>query len=872
MKIKTNTILIFILLGVASSFAQTKTYTTQKLIEQSPTIDGYFNEEMWQQGKWAEGFFQNSPNNGSTPSQKTVFKIYYNNDYLYVAIKAYDTEPDKIEQRLSRRDGMTGDRITIEIDSYYDKRTSFMFGVNAAGVKNDGIIVREDGYPDLTTDPIWFVKTQVVADGWQAEMKIPVSQLRFNDDYEKKWGLQVVRYFFRNQEYDTWQNVPDSLSGWVRNYGELNGIIDLKAKKVIELAPYVLGKVKRYEKEDGNPFADGQDFGFDAGLDGKIGISNDFTIDFAINPDFGQVEADPSQLNLTAYETYYQEKRPFFLEGRNITSFNLGFGLTFDNLFYSRRIGRTPQGHPTLQKGEYVNIPQKTRILGAVKLTGKTKNGWSVGIIESFTNNEKAKVDNNGAIHKESVEPYTNYFLARVQKDINKGNTIIGGIVTNVYRFINSKNLEFLNTTATTAGIDFQQFFSNKKYYFQALLAQSYITGSQEAMMFQQLSSQRYYQRPNNGYTSPDTNRTSLSGNSGSFKFAKQINTGFTYGSYITWRSPGFEANDIGYLHKAGYIYGDSWVGYAITKPFSIFRRISIESDFGYTFDWMGNNTMLYADNKGYLTFKNLWGFNYHIAHTFNITNNTLLRGGPGIKLPSFWEYKLRISTNPTKKIAGYLSYWQADYDNKSGENHEISGLVSYRPFNALKISLSAKYGDYFNELQYVSEKQMDNEPRYIFGAMDRETLYFTLRIDYNITPEFTIQYYGSPYISSGLYDNFNKITNPMAQNYNSRFHVFGPSEISYSAPDEIYNISENGTGQTDYSFYNPDFNFKQFRSNFVLRWEYRAGSAIYLVWSQSRTGIDYNGDFNYGKDIQNLFKISPTDVVMLKFSYRFIK
>ncbi len=869
--VKRNISLLVMVFGVITLFAQPKIYTTQKLIGNAPDIDGYLDEAIWQQGLWEGKFYQNSPNNGETPSQQTSFKIYYDDDNIYVAIKSYDTKPDKIERRLSRRDGMTGDRIAIEFDSYYDKRTSFMFGVNAAGVKNDGIIVRDDGYPDLTADPIWFVKTQIVADGWQAEMKIPVSQLRFNNDDDKVWGLQIVRYFFRNQEYDTWQNVPDSLSGWVRNYGKLYGIKNLKPKKVAELAPYILGKAENYKKEEGNPFAKGREFGIDAGLDGKIGISNDFTLDIAINPDFGQVEADPSQLNLTAYETYYQEKRPFFLEGRNITSYNLGFGFTFDNLFYSRRIGRPPQGYTTLQEGEYVNIPERTKILGAIKLTGKTKKGWSLAIVESFTNNEKAQINNNGDVREESVEPYTNYFLARVQKDINKGNTIIGGIITNVYRDINSANLEFLNTTASAAGLDFQQFLNHKKHVLRVNYSQSYISGSKEAMLYQQLSSRRYYQRPDNNSVSLDTNITSLAGSSGTIQFAKEVNTGFTYGTFFTYRSSGFEANDLGYLQLASYLYGDSYIGYAITKPFSIFRRMSFESDMSYYFDWDGNVTRLYADNKGYISFRNFWNFNYHFARTFNITKNTLLRGGPAIKLPSFWEYQFSLSTNNTKKLVGTIAWWHAIHDEDSGINYELSGQINYRPINSLNISVYAKYGDYFNELQYVSEEAVGQEARYVFGSLNRETLFFALRIDFNISPEFTLQYYGSPYISGGLYNDFKRIDDPLANQYIDRFHTYEPNEISYSDANEIYSVSENANGSTDYSFYNPDFNFKQFRSNFVMRWEYRAGSAFYLVWSQSRTGIDYYGEFEYGKDIQNLFKVFPTDVLMLKFSYRFM-
>ncbi len=865
-------ILNLTLVSCGSIFSQTRGYTTLRIYSSPPIIDGLFDDSAWRNADWEGSFFQNSPNNGAEPTDATAFKILYDNDFIYVALKAFVSDPNSIEKRMTRRDGMSGDRLTIEFDSYFDKRTSYMFGVNAAGVKNDGIIVREDGYPDLTTDPIWYVKTAKVRDGWQAEMKIPISQLRFNDDNEKVWGLQVVKFTFWNQEYDTWQNVPDSLSGWVRNYGELHGIKDLKAKKTVELAPYVLGKVEDPINQSENLKQSNTPIGLDAGIDGKIGISNDFTLDFAINPDFGQVEADPSRLNLTAYETYYQEKRPFFMEGKNITDYKINTGSNNqDNLFYSRRIGRSPQGYPVISDGETLTMPERTRILGALKLTGKTRNGLSVGILESFTNNENADIAQNGTSRKESVEPFTNYFLTRVQKDINQGNTLIGGMITNVLRDNNSESVNFLTKTATTAGADFTQFFRNKKYFMQANIATSRITGSEEAILFQQLSSRRYFQRPDAEHLSLNPAQISLAGNSGSLKFAKQVNSGLTYGSSFSGKSPGFETNDIGYLNKTGYFFGESWLGYAITKPFSIFRRVSLDGTMGYEFDWSGRNSLLTFDSKTSLDFTNLWSLDVQFARSFNITDNSLLRGGPGIKMPGIWEYQFRLSSNRTKRIFASVGAWQAFHDENSARNHELTGSLSYRPFDMLSIALAAKYGNYYNDLQYVRSTTINNDPRYIFGTLDRETLYFTFRVDYNISPEFTIQFYGSPYLSGGLYSDYKKITNSKDETYTNRFRGFDTNEISYSSDLDQYQVNEAGLDFANYSFHDPNFNFREFRSNLVLRWEYRAGSTVYLVWSQSRTGMSYEGDFSLSDDFSNLFNIHPSDVVMLKFSYRFI-
>jgi hypothetical protein len=630
--------------------AQTQNYKTKRVDATVPRIDGMLDDKCWEHGIWGANFTQNSPDNGAKPSQETEFKVLYDNNFLYVAVKAYDAEPEKIDIRMARRDGMVGDRIAIEFDSYNDKRTSFMFGVNSAGVKNDGIVTRQDGLPDLTTDFIYDVKTQITNYGWNAEMKIPLSQLRFSKNKEQAWGFQVVRFFFRNQEYDTWQHVPDSISGWVRNYGVLHGISNIEPKRQIEIAPYGLTKIELYEKEVDNPFSDGSDIGFDVGVDGKIGITNDLTLDFAINPDFGQVEADPSNVNLTVFETFYTEKRPFFIEGKNITDFKLNIA-TSDNLFYSRRIGRVPQGYPLISDGEYVDMPDRTRILGAIKLTGKTQKGWSIGIIENVTNKEVAKIDNDGEQRNETVEPFTNYFLARMQKDINQGNTIIGGIFTSVYRDLENVNEAYLNKSATTAGLDFKQYFKNKKYSLTANIEASRITGSKDAILGQQLSSRRYFQRPDASHLSIDTTLTSLSGHAGTLMFEKMTMNGFNYGGIVSWRSPGFETNDIGYLKKADYIFNDVWAEYIISKPFSIFRRVQLNADISSIWNFGATNNLYSINTYGYIEFKNLWTFEGSLSRNGNNVSNYYLRGGPAMRFDGNFEYLLMMHSSRTKKI-----------------------------------------------------------------------------------------------------------------------------------------------------------------------------------------------------------------------------
>ncbi len=505
---KKLTALLILLLTITSLWGQTtkKRYKIERT-DTPPSIDAILDDAAWEKGNWSGDFWQFEPYDNLPPSQPTEFKLLYDDSFIYFAVKCYDSSPDSIINRMTRRDNVEGDFVGVMFDSYHDLRTSFSFFVSSSGVKMDIIHSSNGQSEDPTWDPIWMVKTQIYDWGWVAEAKIPFTQLRFNSSSREVWGFEVTRMIYRFNEMSIWNPIPNTAPGFVHMFGELDGLQGVKPRKQLDLTPFVVAGFDKYEKEDGNPFATGFDFKRNIGLDGKIGITNNLTLDFTISPDFGQVEADPSEVNLSAFETFYEEKRPFFIEGKNITSFKTGIGdgdIGNDNLFYSRRIGRRPWGYPDLNSGEYADVPTQTSIIGAAKLTGKTENGWSIGVIESVAAEEFAKIDNNGTVRKESVEPLTNYFVARLQKDANKGNTIIGGMYTNTLRDLDTVSVDYLHKTAHTGGIDFSQFFKDKNYVFQANMAVSKVYGSEEAIDRTQKSSRRYFQRPDNDYVDYD--------------------------------------------------------------------------------------------------------------------------------------------------------------------------------------------------------------------------------------------------------------------------------------------------------------------------------------------------------------------------------
>ncbi len=403
--------------------------------DNSPLIDGIIDDAIWDAVPWAENFTVHNPNNGEKPKRQTKFKIIYDEKNLYAAFKCYHEDPSNIENRLSRRDNFPGDWVEINIDSYFDKSTAFSFTTSVSGVKGDEFITGNGSNWDTNWNPIWFAETNIDDEGWTAEVKIPMSQLRFGEKEEHVWGFNVMRRDFGSDERSTWQWIPQNVSGWVSNFGEMHGIKGIQLIKQLELQPFVVAGIETFEKVEGNPFADGTNTRLNFGLDGKYGLTSDLTLDFTINPDFGQVEADPSALTLDGFRIFFGERRPFFVENANLFEFSVsrleaGGPFGNDNLFYSRRIGSSPKGNISVPSGVYLDQPDFTTILGSVKVSGKTKDGWSISLLESVTAEESAKIDNQGEKSSEIVEPLTNYFVAGLAKDFREGATRIGAKLT----------------------------------------------------------------------------------------------------------------------------------------------------------------------------------------------------------------------------------------------------------------------------------------------------------------------------------------------------------------------------------------------------------------------------------------------------------
>ena len=550
-----------------------------------------------------------------------------------------------------------------------------------------------------------------------------------------------------------------------------------------------------------------------------------------------------------------------------------GGPLSSDNLFYSRRIGRSPHLYPDTDDDEYVKSPSNTTILGAFKITGKTRSGWSLGVLESITQREIAEIDSSGYRHTEPVEPLTNYSLVRIQKDMNEGNTRIGGMLTATNRQLDDPVLQKLRTSAYTGGFDFNHQWKDKTYYITLQTIFSHVSGTKESMIETQISAPRYFQRPGAPHLKVDSSLTSLTGFGGTLTGGRAGNSKWPFLIWVTWRSPSLELNDLGYLYNPDIIQEVFWVGYQNYEPFSIFRQLflNFKQWYGCTFGpeklYFGGNFEVNAN------FKNYWHATIGISYDTRNASPADLRGGPMLFYSPVINLYYNFSTDSRKKLV--LS---AAANHNIGTDSQFNYMnfstgISWRVNKALKIELSPNVVYFKNNIAYVENVEDSLAMlHYIMGTLKQIETSLTMRLTYNITPDFTVQYYGMPFVSAGDYSRYKYILDPSARRFTGRFNNFLPEQITtlYDGDDLSYSISLNDDGIEDYNFGNPDFNSFQYRSNLVARWEYLPGSTVYLVWSFTQNRYKNEGDYSFVDDMGEIFRVHPHNVFLIKLSYRF--
>lgn len=846
-------------------------YRTDEAIK----LDGVLDEKVWQKPGYSD-FVQSDPIDGSEPTEKTVVWIAYDDNSLYVAAHLLDSEPEKIVSRLGRRDDFVeSDWFRFAVDPYYDRLTGFRFGVNPAGSITDETLFN-DSWCDYTWDGVWEWSARIDEQGWAVEIRIPYNQLRFPKKDEYIWGVNFRRSIKRKNEVDNFVWIPKEERGYVSHFAKLVGIKDINPGRHIELFPYAVGQAEYSPGEDGNPFDTGKKHFGSTGFDLKVGLRSNLTLDATINPDFGQVEVDPAVINLSAYETYYQEKRPFFIEGRNIFRFGYGGATSmssFDwgnpDFFYSRRIGRTPQGD--VAEDGYANIPDRTTILGAAKLSGKIANGWNIGFLNALTAREYAKINTDGERFQEEVEPFSYYGLLRAQKEFNNGNQGFGFITTSVVRDLGTENLkDTLNSNAFSFGFDGWTFLDkNKTWVISGWMGRTQVAGSPTAITDLQKSSLHYYQRPDAPHVELDETATSLGGWAGRININKEKGN-FLFNAAFGAISPGFDTNDLGFQWSADVINSHIMLGYASYHPGKIFRNywvaVATHRNYDFTGNKVGEGYYFFAEPQ----FLNYWGFFLLVGYYPQTWDNDLTRGGPLVINPSFKFARLSIfSDNRKPLVLSINSNW---FNFASGSyNWDAEVTLRWKPKSNISLSIGPSYRFRYSVAQWVDlfDDSLMTETygtRYVFADIGQKTLTNVVRLNWTFTPTLSFQLYMQILMATGDYDRFKELARPRSYDFNQ----FGQGQSTISYSDDEYTVDPDGPGLAPaFIFENPDFNFKSLRGTAVLRWEYMPGSTLYFVWTQNRCDEANPGDFRLGRDLRDLFNAHGDNVFLVKISYR---
>ncbi len=806
-----------------------------------PVLDGKDDDPVWALAPLITGFKEVRPSEDAEPRQKTAARVAFDARNLYVFVRAYDTAPDSIIKLLSRRDVQTAsDQIIVMVDSYHDRRTGYEFAVNPVGVKAD-YAVYNDGNEDGAWDGVWDAATQVDSLGWTAEFRIPLSQLRYPVGSTRTFGFLIWRSIQRYTSQMSWPLIRQSRNGFVSQWGELHGLSDLAPPRRAELTPYVVAKSEPIANQ-----ADGFDRhnGANVGADLKYRLASNLTLDATINPDFGQVEADPSVLNLTAFETQFEERRPFFIEGRGLFNFDVNcnqVNCSGEGLFYSRRIGRPPQ----LTQFSSEASAKSTTIIGAAKITGRLPGGIGLGVLNAVTDHETGP-------GKATIEPYTNYSVVRLNQDHSGGKGSIGLMFTGVNRSLDQWSRTDLHRSAYVGALNFRQQLFNSRYEVAGNLDFSRVAGSSEAIAQTQTSAVHFYQRPD-GDLDFDSTRTSLSGSAQELSFGKIAGNRLKFQTSYSRRSPGFEINDLGFLLQADQQSWNNWAGLQFYKPNRVYQSLRWNFNWWQLWSAAGLPTDRAFNTNTHLQLNSRWWL--HAGGTVGQLGSTFCdrcaRGGPALRQDQYLAPWMGIEGDQRSKLVPFMWVNYNRFDGGRSWRLNLNPELDYKVASNFNSSLSLNWTRNRNDSQFFSKEtdSLTGTQHYNFGHLEQTTVGMTWRLDYTFSPTTSLQLYAQPFITKGTYSNMRELSaTPRADDYDARF-----------IPASDTAIRNNPGG----------FNIKEFHSNAVFRWEYRPGSTLFVVWSQGRNGrVDEEGQRNYGGDIKDLFALPAQNTFLVKLSY----
>ncbi len=841
-------------------------------------IDGRLDDAAWAPVEPSSGFTQSYPKPGQPAADQTEVRVLYDDEALYVGIRMFDPHPDSIAAGLARRDataatGIYTDWVHLIIDSYHDRRTAFRFSTSPRGVQKD-VYTSNDGNEDLNWDAIWEVGTRIDSLGWVAEYRIPLSQLRFGGDasMDRTWGFQVQRDIARRNERDSWSPWTPNDGGFVSRFGDVTGITGVRVPERLEITPYVSSTITRGPGDAADPFYQHTENRPRVGGDVKYGLPGGLTLSATINPDFGQVEVDPAVVNLSAFETSFPEKRPFFLEGSDVFNFGQVYrhndygGHTF---LYSRRIGRQPQlGVPG--NIAYADVPRQTTIAGAAKVTGK-KGPWTVGLLDAVTTPQRARVlTTTGLRYERPVEPLTNYFAGRVKRDFRRGATAVGAILEHTARDVGDTTFApLLRSSATFGGVDFEHAMQKRRWIASGFLGGSLVRGSEGAIAATQRTSAHYFHRPDSALLnlSYDTTRTSLSGYIGEVALAKN---GVTFASIaLKTTSPGLELNDLGLQGRTGYSAISTLIGRRSNGAGTHLNNWSAYVYQNDAFNYGGRGIYHGYAASGNATFLNQWGMNGGFTWNPDSYDDVLLRGGPEGKQPATWIVNAGMNSDTRRPVVGELSTSYA-HDILGGYQKQLQFSLDLRPRSNVHLNFGPSWTRLHDTEQLVRTvadplATSTYGRRYVLAALTQNTVSLDTRVDVTLSPTLSFVMYAQPFVSAGSYDDFKELARPASY----EFRRYGEGEIRYDAANARYLVDPDGAGEApSFTVGQPNFNVRSLRGNAVMRWDYRPGSSLYLAWQQERSGFAPIGQFEGRRDVAAIFRAVPTNVFLVKATY----
>jgi hypothetical protein len=835
-------------------------------------VDGRLDDAAWTSAPVVGGFLQRDPDEGQPATEATALKIAYDAEALYVGARLHDREPDRIVRQLSRRDTVPeGDRFALYLDPHHDHLTGVLFWVSAAGVQGDAVIYN-DFWTDASWDAVWTSAVALDDGGWTVEMRIPFSQLHFPRADTHVFGINAMRRIQRKREEDWLVLVPKTESGLASRMGHLVGLDGLRPRATVELLPYAAGRAEFVAPAAaGDPFNDGSRLGRGLGLDLKYRLHGGLTLSGTVNPDFGQVEVDPAVVNLTAFETFFEEKRPFFIEGADITgnfgrggSTNFwGFNRSEPLIFYSRRIGRAPQGEAA---GEHVARPPATTILGAAKLTGRTRGGWTIALLEAVTARERARTLSGGVRRQVEIEPPSNYLVVRARREVGR-RASAGLLATAVTRALGGSPLrDQLPARAVVAGADGHWFLdAGRVWVVTGRLAGSRVDGSPAAIARLQRAPQRYYQRPDAPHVALDPGATSLAGWTGSVNLNR--NSGIHLVNAALWAtSPGFDSNDAGFMFSGDRAGGHVVYTWRDPRPVSWARSRGLALAKWYTWNFARQIQGDGIHGFGNVQLTNYWSLFGGFFAQRAIQDDRATRGGPLMVRPAFRGVFFEVETDSRRRLSGELG-GEMFAGSDGGSSVFFSAQLRWRPTAALDLSTGPRFSRRLARAQYVGAF---SDPaavetygaRYVFGRIDQRELGLQTRVNWLLSPRLSVQVYMQPLVSVGDYTDFKALARPRTYD----FVRFGRDRglLAFDATSRRYTV-DPGDGGAPFAFADPDFNFKSLRLNAVLRWEWRPGSALYVVWTEERRDFANPGELVFGRDFPRIFSAPADDVLLVK-------